>query len=288
MKFSHAPHTPEEQAAGIRPFVLFSLSLLLFLIAGSLFISLAGMYFGLMLTHTTAILGTALIYRHFRNKQGPIAPTWPTFRRTNTSAANLGLILFTTVILGLFANLFGALLIELIPPLKPIAEESQKAMADLLFNASVFEQILGAISIAIFAPICEETLFRGTILPEQRPHLPRRAAPAILINGILFSAMHVDPVSFAPLVIVGAFFAFITVRTNSILPAIFAHAALNTVNGIILPRLVGIEKTAEQDPSITALIALAIPLALALTGLWIWLSRRLSTTQTARSVATNQ
>lgn len=260
--------------SNLRPFLLFFLSLGLFLVIGGLLVHALGMYFGLILTQFTAILGTALVYRRKRS-QDPDAPAWPTLRSTNTSAANLGLILLTTVILGLFANFFGSLLIELIPALKPLAEESKQAFEDLLFNATPFQQVLGAISISIVAPICEETLFRGTILPEQRPQ--KFAVAAIIINGVLFSVMHMSAVSFAPLVIVGAFFAFLTVRTNSLLPAIFAHAILNIVNGIVLPRLVDTEAALEQTPpTLLQLLVLTLPFTIALLALWIWLSRRLT------------
>ncbi len=276
------PYSPTPHSKGVpntRPFLLFLLSLGFFLVAGSLFINLLGMYFGLILTQFTAIFGVALIYRKIRDID-PDAPTWPTARRTNTSATNLALIIFTTVVLGLFANFFGSLIIELIPALKPLAAESKKAMDALLFNATPFQQVLGAISISIVAPICEETLFRGTILPEQRTNTnsSKSIAIAVIINGLLFSAMHMSPVSFTPLVVVGAFFAFLTIRTNSLLPAIFAHSTLNIVNGIILPRLIDTEAAIEQAaPTILQLVALTLPFTIALAALWILLSRRLTT-----------
>ncbi len=273
------PATPNSKGApNIRPLLLFFLSLGLFLLTGSLFVHFLGMYFGLITTQLTAILGVALVYRKIRAID-PEAPTWPTARRTNTSLANLALILGTTVVLGLFSNFFGALIIELIPALKPLAEESQQAFKDLLFDATPAQQVLGAISISIVAPICEETLFRGTILPEQRTNPRSRKAiiAAVILNGVLFSAMHVSPVSFAPLVIVGAFFAYLTIRTNSLLPAILAHSTLNIVNGIILPRLIDPEAALEQAaPTLLQLLAITLPFAIVLTALWFFLSRRLT------------
>lgn len=274
----NSPTSKSKGAPNFRPLLLFFLSLGSFLLAGSLLIHFLGMYFGLIATQFTAIFGVALIYRKVRAID-PEAPAWPTARRTNTSPATLALIIFTTVVLGLFSNFFGALIIELIPALKPLAEESKQAMDALLFNTTPFNQVLGAISISIVAPICEETMFRGTILPEQRANTrsQKSVIAAVILNGVLFSAMHLSLVSFAPLVIVGAFFAYLTIRTNSLLPAIFAHSTLNIVNGVILPRLVNANATLEQaEPTLIQLVAITIPFAIVLTALWLLLSRRLS------------
>lgn len=77
---------------------------------------------------------------------------------------------------------------------------------------------------AVMPAICEEALFRGAI----QGVLERKGEWfAILVSGILFGLFHLDPWRIAPAAFLGIMFGWLTVRTQSLLPAILAHFANN-------------------------------------------------------------
>ena len=81
--------------------------------------------------------------------------------------------------------------------------------------------------LVIVAPITEELLFRGLILRG----LLSRFSPtvAILLTGLLFGAVHVNPWQFISATCLGLIFGWLYVRTGRILLAIFAHAFSNGI-----------------------------------------------------------
>jgi uncharacterized protein len=96
-----------------------------------------------------------------------------------------------------------------------------------LFDVPRGEQVLLAVSASVLAPFCEEVAFRGYL---QRTLAARRGPGfAIAATALLFAILHLDPVRFPALVLLGAVFGWLSWRAGSIWPAIVAHA---TNNGI--------------------------------------------------------
>jgi len=95
------------------------------------------------------------------------------------------------------------------------------------------EAILSVAAIALMPALCEETLFRGIVLPS----LARMgAAVALLGSAALFALIHIDTVSAGPVFYrlpfafaVGLGLAALRLRTGSLLPSMVAHAVLNTI-----------------------------------------------------------
>lgn len=186
-----------------------------------------------MIAHQVlGVLGAALIYSSvFAEERAP----WPAVGRTGLGAGRFVLVVLTAIVLGVAANVGMGLVLELIPQWESIADAYEKQMRRLVFDATGVDRLLGVASICVAAPIVEEVLFRGTILPEQRKD--QSIAVAVLMNGALFSAFHLNPVNFLPLLPVGVYLAHLTIRTESLVPAILAHAVLNAFNGVVLPEL---------------------------------------------------
>lgn len=222
----------------------------------------------IMLAQIVVIFGGALAYRRFFSKP---KTKWPNLKKTGMSIWAMGVVIVASVVVGLLSNLLGGLTIELVPGLKELAEQYQQGMERLLLTENLSEQILGAVAIVVVAPVCEEFLFRGTILPEQRRS--QYAAGAVLLNGILFSAMHLNPVGFVSLAVIGCYFAHVTLRSGSLWGSILGHAALNLFNGVILLRLAGDLGSPDEIGLLQILGGLA--LLLPLTALLWWLSIRL-------------
>jgi CAAX protease family protein len=83
--------------------------------------------------------------------------------------------------------------------------------------------------IAIAAPICEETLFRGFLFGGLRERLPRIAAA--LLSALVFGGLHAFTGISAvpPLVFFGFVLALLYERTGSIVPGILLHMLNNSV-----------------------------------------------------------
>lgn len=88
-----------------------------------------------------------------------------------------------------------------------------------------------AVSVIVFAPVVEELLFRGMLLPAFRRWM--RLWPAILITGAIFAITHYYPIVIPPIFALGVLLAYVTDRTGSIVPAMVAHASFNSVGFLL-------------------------------------------------------
>jgi len=82
-------------------------------------------------------------------------------------------------------------------------------------------------SAVIAAPILEEIMFRGAILPAMARGLMPLVA-AILFQGLLFATIHPTGIpAWLPLAAVGARSGFLSRQTGSLVPSIVMHAVHN-------------------------------------------------------------
>ncbi|CAH1855957.1 CPBP family intramembrane glutamic endopeptidase [Convivina praedatoris] len=93
--------------------------------------------------------------------------------------------------------------------------------------------VLMVISVIIFAPICEELLFRGLLIKGLLPNVNPNYA--IVISGLVFSAMHQSSnvISFAIYAVMGMSFAYAYVKTDRIEVSIALHMLNNTVATVL-------------------------------------------------------
>ncbi len=96
-----------------------------------------------------------------------------------------------------------------------------------VFDAPRWERAALFALATLVAPACEEIAFRGYVLTA----LAQRHRPAAAISGaaLLFALMHLDPVRFPPLLLLGAVFGWLAWRAGSVWPAVAAHAANNAI-----------------------------------------------------------
>lgn len=88
--------------------------------------------------------------------------------------------------------------------------------------------VLGAISIAIMAPLVEELLFRGAI----EGHLLKQGkspVAAILISSLIFGIVHINPAQMPFAFAIGAVFGWLYYRTGSVVPGIIGHFINNSI-----------------------------------------------------------
>lgn len=97
------------------------------------------------------------------------------------------------------------------------------------------DAIGSVVAIAVAPAVCEEIVFRGTLLPSFVRFL--RPGGALVLSSLLFGLIHVDPTTSGAYTMYRVPFAFVVglglgalrLRTGSLVPAMLAHAVLNTI-----------------------------------------------------------
>jgi membrane protease YdiL (CAAX protease family) len=117
-----------------------------------------------------------------------------------------------------------------------------------------FVATIGAI--AVLPAIVEEIVFRGVFARALTMQLVPIAA--IVISSVAFGVFHLIPAQMISTFLLGLALAYLTLRADSVLPAIIAHL-LNNVIALLLSRdeLPALSNWIASHPGITSLIACA-------------------------------
>ncbi len=91
--------------------------------------------------------------------------------------------------------------------------------------------IAGFISTCVVAPVTEEFFYRGVLISGISN---KGKAVAVILSSFLFAIAHGSLTIFAMPFIYGIVFAFIAIRTKSLLPSIIMHAVCNILSWVIL------------------------------------------------------
>ena len=85
----------------------------------------------------------------------------------------------------------------------------------------------------IEAPVLEELLFRGVLFGGLTKIMP--IWPAILLSGLVFAVIHINAATLIPLWFLGVAFAWLYVRTGTLLAPMAVHFTFNAVNLALCP-----------------------------------------------------
>ena len=126
-------------------------------------------------------------------------------------------------------------------------------------TSGTVENIIYFIAIAVVPPIIEEFLFRGAILGSLRKH---GDALAIVVSAVMFGFAHSNFIQTPVTFLTGLVLAYLTVKTNSLIPAIIIHFVNNgsVVAFSLLSQL-------KLDEMIYSVIDFSIALVFVLSGL---------------------
>lgn len=115
------------------------------------------------------------------------------------------------------------------------------------------------VAVAIVPPIIEEFIFRGAILGSLRKH---GDALAIIVSAVLFGFMHGNFIQTPVTFLTGLILGYLTVKTNSIIPAIILHFVNNSwaVLYEILEKIINNEDIILIIDSAVALVLLGVGL----------------------------
>ena len=167
------------------------------------------------------------------------------------------------VLLGILIGLVGFIPAGAVMALVSLAlPEEWLVKFDLapLFLGPPWQRIALSLLAAIVAPVCEEVAFRGHMLTLWRARL--RPAAAIVVTALLFAMLHLDPVRFVAVFLLGILFGWLAWRAGSLWPAIFAHAANNATASLLVGSIGEAASTRQQPAPRDALIALGMGLVL--------------------------
>ncbi len=138
------------------------------------------------------------------------------------------------------ANLFALLL-----------ENIGYNFSDVLTFDNPFAIIFGGIMVCVVAPVVEELVFRGLMLPA----LAKKFSPfvSVLLCGLAFSLMHMNPEQTVYQFFIGVVCSFVALCTRSVLPAITVHGSSNIIAFVLafLP-------SSEVSGDVTTIILLSV------------------------------
>ncbi|MFQ5744108.1 MAG: type II CAAX prenyl endopeptidase Rce1 family protein [Acidobacteriota bacterium] len=110
-----------------------------------------------------------------------------------------------------------------------------RSMQELTRTDSLADRAMLLLAGVVVAAICEEVLFRGLLLQLLARHSGWTSA--ILLDGLLFAAFHLEPVGLIPRTAVGVFLGLLVFRSGSLYPAMVAHATFNFTGLFLIPML---------------------------------------------------
>jgi membrane protease YdiL (CAAX protease family) len=155
---------------------------------------------------------------------------------------------FWVASLGLFA------LQSAVWPLPPEYLEAFRRLHAALRPSGPVDAAYSLAAIAFAPAICEELLFRGTVLPSFRRAF---GAPAALaISAFLFGVVHLDPYRFLFAAAVGVGLGVLRLRTGSVVPPLLAHGLLNAATFVAAPFVDDPQGSSDPEPWLGALLLL--------------------------------
>ncbi len=119
------------------------------------------------------------------------------------------------------------------------------------------------ISSVIAAPIAEELFFRGVVL-KQTSRVSARFG--IVFSAVMFGLMHGNPYQFVMATMIGLFFGYITVKTDSLIPSIVCHIAINGLMSV--SDVIGAFSEELADLSYYSIDVIEV--ILAIIGIWLY------------------
>lgn len=122
--------------------------------------------------------------------------------------------------------------------------------------------LLSFLVVGLIAPVCEEFMFRKLLLDRLRP---AGELAAILFCGLSFGLYHLNFTQFFYAAALGLIFAYITIKTGTILYSSILHILINTLSSTVMAQL-ATKVSLATDPSLKVLYSM---LVLSIMGIFI-------------------
>lgn len=145
-----------------------------------------------------------------------------------------------------------ALQASFLPDSSPMLEDYALTMEALWASG-------GLLVLSILPGVCEELLFRGTVLGLLRQR--GRLWVAVLVQAVLFGVLHIYAFKLLPTISLGLLFGVLAVRAGSVWPGVLIHAANNAL-------LLGL-MSAGVDPTEVPLPVLVVVSGVGFAAAWL-------------------
>ncbi len=117
-------------------------------------------------------------------------------------------------------------------PHSPVQPVEQQSVQTLRLAASWTQRVAAGIVTIVVAPLGEEVLFRGILYPTIKQAGFRRLA--LWATSFAFAAIHLNAVTFVPLLVLSILLTLLYEKTNNLLAPITAHSAFNAIQFVLL------------------------------------------------------
>lgn len=132
---------------------------------------------------------------------------------------------FVCVAFMYLSNMLGQFINYMISQIK--GDRVINPIEDVLINSNM---VLNLLYVSIVGPIVEELIFRKLLLNKLRRF---GDVPAILLTAFAFGFFHMNLYQFFYATVLGIFFAFITLRTNTVRYAMLLHIIVNFMGSVL-------------------------------------------------------
>ena len=161
-------------------------------------------------------------------------------RRTRGSLAPLGLRrggwdagdVVAGVGAGLGAIVAGSIVIAITIAIVRAITGNEPSATNILNDTSGPWLVLNALMAVVLAPLCEEVYFRGFLFQGLRGRF--RFFPAAALSSTVFAFVHVEPIRFFGLAVMGVILAGVFERRRTLVASMAAHATVNVVAVLLL------------------------------------------------------
>ena len=160
-------------------------------------------------------------------------------------------------VLLVFASMFALNIFVQSFELENLLEEQLTALS---------HNVVGALTISVFAPLLEEVLFRGAIQGYMMRHF--KPWTAIICSALVFGLIHMNPVQIVYATCLGIIFGWIYYRTGSLLPVILGHilnngfATIVTLSGVEEESITSADTTEKLIMGLVFIVATFVALKL--------------------------
>ncbi|KAJ6415116.1 CAAX AMINO TERMINAL PROTEASE [Salix viminalis] len=175
--------------------------------------------FSLVTDMTEGLAGIAIL-RCCLSRFQPLSTDWFRFRLKGNWLFDvaLGCLMFPLV------NRLSQFNLSLLPILPP-APVTLSSVEQSIAARDPVAMILYAIVVSVCAPVWEEIVFRGFLLPSLTRYMPVWCA--ILVSSVAFALAHFNVQRMLPLIFLGVVMGVIFARSRNLLPSMLLHSLWN-------------------------------------------------------------
>ncbi|KAJ6426522.1 hypothetical protein OIU84_022173 [Salix udensis] len=175
--------------------------------------------FSLVTDVTEGLAGIAILHRCL-SRFRPLSSDWFRFRLKGNWVFDvaLGCLMFPLV------NRLSQFNLSLLPIL-PSAPVTLSSVEQSIAARDPVAMALYAIVVSVCAPVWEEIVFRGFLLPSLTRYMPVWCA--ILVSSVAFALAHFNVQRMLPLIFLGVVMGVIFTRSRNLLPSMLLHSLWN-------------------------------------------------------------